>query len=51
MEMVLPTYLATNLPSGWMKRLGGDLPVVHEGVLYDSKFVPLLASCLKADPS
>ena len=36
-------YLATNLPSGWMKRLVDNLPVLPEGESYDSKFVTLLA--------
>ena len=44
-------YMATNLPSGWMKRLVDNLPVLHEGTSYDSKFVTLLASCLQGEPS
>ena len=44
-------YIATNLPSGWMKRLVDNLPVLHEGTSYDSKFVTLLASCLQGEPS
>ena len=44
-------YIATNLPSGWMKRLVGNLPFLHEGASYDSKFVTLLASCLQGEPS
>ena len=41
-------YLATNLPSGWMKRLVDDLPALDEGTPYDSKFATLLASCLNS---
>ena len=44
-------YLATNLPSGWMKRLVDNVPVLAEGKSYDSKFVTLLASCLQGEPS
>ena len=44
-------YLATNLPSGWMKHLVDNLPTLHEGELYDSKFVTLLVSCLNGEPS
>ena len=44
-------YIATNLPSGWMQRLVGSLPILHEGTSYDSKFVTLLASCLQGEPS
>ena len=44
-------YIATDLPSGWMKRLAGHLPFLHEATSYDSKFVILLASCLQGEPS
>ena len=43
-------YLATNLPSGWMKRLVDNLPTLHEGEPYDSMVVTLLA-CLNLEPS
>ena len=43
-------YIATNLPSGWVKRLVGNLPVLHEDAPYDSKFVTLLASFLQGEP-
>ena len=44
-------YIATNLPSGWMKRLVDNLPILSEGKSYDSKFVTLLASRLQGEPS
>ena len=34
-----------------MKRLVDNLPILQEGMSYDSKFVTLLASCLQGDPS
>ena len=43
--------LATHLPSGWIKRLVDNLPTLQEGTPHDSKFVTLLASCLKGQPS
>ena len=44
-------YLATNLPSGCMKRLVDNLPILQEGTPYDSKSATLLASCLRGEPS
>ena len=44
-------YLATDSRSGWMKHLVGNLPIVHGGKPCDSKFVTLLALCLKREPS